>query len=181
MVGGDAKGIRLRGATISGARPTTELVRGAIFNVLGHLDPNPIRALDLFAGSGSLGIEALSRGATWVDFAERHPRQCAAIKENLEATGFSSTARIYCMDVVRALGVLQDPYELVLMDPPYSLPSLDYVLNGLAKSKLLSSGATVVVGHSKRLTLQPVYHDLGRVGQYRYGDSSVDFFEKGGS
>ena len=181
MVSGDAKGKMLRGATISGARPTSELVRGAIFNVLGHLETSPTKALDLFAGSGSLGIEALSRGADWADFAERHPRQCAAIKENLEATGFSDRSRVYCMDVVGALRVLQEPYELVLMDPPYSLTSLDNVLNALAKSKLLSSGATVVVGHSKRLTLKPEYHDLGRVGHYRYGDSSVDFFEKGGS
>ena len=85
MVGGAAKGRRLKGATISEARPTSELVRGAIFNVLGPLHLSPIRALDLFAGSGSLGIEALSRGATWANFVERHPRQCSAIKENLLA------------------------------------------------------------------------------------------------
>lgn len=177
MVGGAAKGRRLKGATISEARPTSELVRGAIFNVLGPLHLSPIRALDLFAGSGSLGIEALSRGATWANFVERHPRQCSAIKENLLATGFSDRAGVHCMDVAKGISVLDSDYDLVLMDPPYKLTQLDPVLDSLASSKLLSEGATVVVGHSKRLTLNPEYQSLCQVGHYRYGDSTVDFFE----
>jgi len=194
VVGGVAKGRRLKGATISEARPTSELVRGAIFNVLGPLDLKPVRALDLYAGSGSLGIEALSRGASWADFVERHPRQCAAIRENLRVTGFTDKAQVYCMDVDKALLVLLEHnagrYGLVLMDPPYKLTSLDEVLDSLAGSKLLEEGATVVVGHSKRLSLKSGYpsglspqgqsQSLSLVGRYRYGDSTVDFFEKGG-
>ena len=180
MVGGAAKGRRLRGATISEARPTSELVRGAIFNVLGPLDLKPVSVLDLYAGSGSLGIEALSRGSSWADFVERHPRQCAALKENLETTGFEDRARVYCMEVAKALTSLEGRYHLVFMDPPYKLASLDEMLESLAGSALLEEGATIVVGHSKRLSLQSGYRSLGLVGCYRYGDSRVDFFEKGG-
>ena len=179
MVGGVAKGKRLRGATISGARPTSELVRGAIFNVLSTLDHGPTRALDLYAGTGSLGIEALSRGASWVDFVERHPSQCAAIKENLENTGFVQRARVYCMDARKALTVLEGGYQLALMDPPYKLTSLDEFLDTLGESSILEEGATVVVGHSKRLPLKDRHNSLAIVGRYRYGDSAVDFFERG--
>ncbi|MCE2464457.1 MAG: RsmD family RNA methyltransferase, partial [Dehalococcoidia bacterium] len=100
----------MRGATIPEARPTSELVRGAIFNILGPLEVAQTRVLDLYAGSGSLGIEALSRGATEADFVERHPRQCAAIKENLATTGFTDKARVYRMDVQASLSALEGPY-----------------------------------------------------------------------
>ena len=170
----------MRGSTVSGARPTSELVRGAIFNVLGPIDLTPVRVLDLYAGSGSLGIEALSRGAAQADFVERHPRQCAAIKENLATIGFAQRALVYRMDAEKALTVLEGHYQLVLMDPPYKLTSLDEVLDSLAGSKLLEDGATLVVGHSKRLSLKSGYQKLALVGRYRYGDSIVEFFEKGG-
>ena len=181
VVGGDAKGRRLRGSTIPGARPTSELVRGAIFNILGPLNLSPVRALDLFAGSGSLGIEALSRGATRTDFVERHPRQCSAIKENLLATDFAGRAKVYCMEVAKGISVLDPGYQLVLMDPPYKLIALDPVLDALAASALMPTGATMVVGHSKRLTLKPEYQSLAQIGHYRYGDSIVDFFEQRGA
>ena len=165
---------------ISGARPTSELVRGAIFNVLGPLDLRPASVLDLYAGSGSLGIEALSRGASWADFVERHPRQCDAIRGNLETACFTERAHVYRMEVDKALTSLERRYHLVLMDPPYKLQSLDHVLESLTVSNLLEDDATVVVGHSKRLSLKSDYHSLSLVGRYRYGDSAVDFFEKGG-
>ena len=179
VVGGVAKGSRLRGAVVSGVRPTSELVRGAIFNVLGSLDSVSVRALDLFAGTGSLGIEALSRGAVWADFVERHHRQCAVLRENLSSTGFADSAGVYRMAVAKALTSLEGRYQLVLMDPPYRLASLDDVLDALAGSGLLEAGSQVVVGHSKRLALKSAYPDLTMVGSYRYGDSAVDFFEKG--
>ncbi len=179
VVGGTAKGRRLRGAAVPGVRPTSELVRSAIFNVLGPLDAGPLRVLDLYAGSGSLGIEALSRGAVWADFVEHHPRQCAAIKENLAATGFTQSARVHCMEVIPALTALKGGYDLVLMDPPYKLTSLEEVVEGLAASDLLEAGTTVVVGHSKRLSLGGTYPDLSQVGRYRYGDTIVEFFQKG--
>ena len=87
VAGGDAKGRRLKGAVSPGTRATTERVRGAIFNILppGHFEGRQV--LDLYSGSGSLGIEALSRGADWADFVEQDRRQCQVIESNLETTG----------------------------------------------------------------------------------------------
>ncbi len=177
MVGGVAKGRKLKGARVSGVRLTSELVRGAIFNILGSLDLKPVRVLDLYAGSGSLGIEALSRGARWADFVERHPRQCATIRANLAETGFAEHAQVHCIDVERA--IIQPPgkYDLVMMDPPYKLDGLDMIVDKVSNSGLFNEGATLVVGHSKHRLLSPAYRNLASMGSYRYGDSIVECFK----
>ena len=81
--------------------------------------------LDLFAGSGALGIEALSRGAAWADFVERDRRQCQVIRSNLEVTGFSPIARVHCSDVNKCLYTLDGGYSVMLLDPPYAIKGLD--------------------------------------------------------
>ena len=162
------------------ARPTSALVKGAIFNILRPEQVKGVRALDMYAGSGSLGIEALSRGCSWADFVEQAASECAIIRRNLKETGFAHQAKVYCMSVERALETLQGPYGLVLMDPPYKLPTLDPVLEHLAASRLLESDAVVVVGHSKRQELKPNYGDMVAVRSRRYGDSQIHFFAKGG-
>lgn len=176
VLSGQVRGRRLKGPAIQGARPTSERVRGAIFNVLGPLDTHGLRVLDLFAGSGSLGIEALSRGGDWADFVERSPRQCAQIRANLSATGYGDRAGVHCMEVRKALESLEGRYHLVLMDPPYELEELGPVLEPLGASDLLSPGARVVVGHSKRVTMADHYGPLAQEATRRYGDSVVDFF-----
>jgi 16S rRNA (guanine966-N2)-methyltransferase len=178
ILSGSAKGRRLGGPAIRDARPTTELVRGAIFNILGSLGACPIRVLDLFAGSGSLGIEAISRGAGEADFVERNVHQCARIKENLSVAGFQERSSVYCMDAMVALESLKGPYQLVLMDPPYKLEGLGKVMDALATSGLVELGTQVVVGHSKRVQLNDGYEGLVRNTNRRYGDSVVDFFQR---
>ena len=94
VVSGKAKGRRLRGTISPGGRPTTERVRAAIFNIIDPGQFQGERVLDLYAGSGSLGIEALSRGAAWADFVEQDRRQCQVIQLNLETTGFADCASV---------------------------------------------------------------------------------------
>jgi len=113
-------------------RPATELVRGAIFSCLENLNVSLEMVLDLFSGSGSLGIEALSRGAEHVDFVDRNKRCCAIIKENLASTGFIPKSRIYCLAVGRAIELLDKEYSLILMDPPYRSEEINGILERLA-------------------------------------------------
>ena len=182
VVGGKAKGRRLKGAVIPGVRPTSERARAAIFNVLPPWLCQDTRVLDLFAGTGSLGIEALSRGAAWADFVERNRRQCQALQANLEATGFSGQATAHCADISRILNNLAGPYQLVLLDPPYKMEELSEFLESLAATPgLVSEAGMVVVGHSRHVSLEREYGPLRLYSHRRYGDNLVDFFQRGGS
>ena len=177
VAGGNEKGRRLKGAVSSGTRATTERVRAAIFNILDPEQYQGGRALDLFAGSGSLGIEALSEGAAWADFVERDRKQCAIIRSNLENTGFSHQSKVYQADATKALDSLDGPYQLILLDPPYVLQNIGEVLEKIASVQgLVDSQGIVVVGHSRHLDLLPHYGSLLLESHRRYGDNVVAFY-----
>ena len=177
VVGGTAKGRRLMGTISPEARPTTERVRAAIFNIIRPDLYHEGRVLDLYAGSGSLGIEALSRGAAWADFVERDRRQCGVIQSNLENIGLGSRGRVHCALVEGSLVNLAGPYQLVLLDPPYRLQTLGEVLEKIGSIQgLVDQGGIVVAGHSRHLTLLPDYGPLRLVSNRRYGDNLVDFY-----
>ena len=177
IAGGNEKGRRLKGATSSKTRATTERVRSAIFNIL---DPDRYeggRVLDLFAGTGSLGIEALSHGARSADFVELDRRQSEVISSNLTSTGFASQGHVHCMDVMQALIALPGNYDLVLLDPPYGMSGLDDLIEKISsKSRLIVDGGVVVVGHSKHRALTEKYGFLNLTSHRQYGDNVVDFF-----
>ncbi|MCH7737319.1 MAG: 16S rRNA (guanine(966)-N(2))-methyltransferase RsmD [Chloroflexi bacterium] len=177
VAGGNAKGRRLKGAVSPGTRATTERVRAAIFNILDPEQYQGGRVLDLFAGSGSLGIEALSHGAGWADFVEWDRRQSAVITGNLESTGFSSQGHVHRLDVLQALPTLPGRYDLVLLDPPYKMGGLDSLLEKIASQPgLVADDGVVIAGHSKREHLKETYGPLRLTSHRQYGDNVVDFF-----
>jgi len=179
VVGGRVKGMRLKGAVSASTRSTTERVRAAIFNILHEELYQEGRVLDLFAGCGGLGIEALSRGAAWADFVELDRRQCQVIRANLQTTGFSTTSQVHCSDVTRSLDTLSDAYQLVLMDPPYAMQNLDPFLERLGqKESLVAEGGIVVVGHSRFLEMPTHFCTLSRTSTRRYGDNVVEFYQR---
>ena len=177
IAGGSEKGRRLQGATSPKTRATTERVRSAIFNILDLSMYEGGKVLDLFAGTGSLGIEALSRGAGSADFVEWDRRQSAVIENNLKSAGFASRGHVHCVDVMQALLSLPGNYDLVLMDPPYRMDGLDGLLERIAgKTKLIVEGGVLVAGHSKHETLREKYELLRLTSHRQYGDNVVDFF-----
>jgi len=177
VAGGDAKGRRLKGAVSPGTRATTERVRAAIFNILDPEQYQGRRVLDLFAGSGSLGIEALSHGAGRADFVEWDRRQSAVITSNLESTGFSSQGHVHRLDVLQALQTLPGRYDLVLLDPPYKMGGLDSLLEKIASQPgLIVDDGVVIAGHSKHEDLKETYGSLRLTSHRQYGDNVIDFF-----
>ena len=180
IIAGKAKGHRLKVPKGTGTRPATDLVRGAIFSILETTVGNWEQVLDLFAGSGALGIEALSRGAGWVDFVEHKPRCCAIIRQNLEKTKLIDQAHIYCCDVAKAISFLEKEYDIILIDPPYSDLSIGNLVEQLAASNLVGANSTVVVTHSSHLQLEPAYATLNLVKERRHGDSCIAIYQKGG-
>jgi 16S rRNA (guanine966-N2)-methyltransferase len=162
-------------------RPTSDLVRGAVFSALESMAAELTRTLDLYAGSGALGIEALSRGAERCDFVERDARACATIRENLSRTGFEGQAKVMRSTVERALERLEAdaqavPYTLVLADPPYAEEATP-ALERLTELGLAEAGRTVVaLEHSGRSEGPERLGRLTRVKTLRHGDSAVSIY-----
>ena len=178
VIAGQAKGHRLKAPRRAATRPATELVRGAIFSILEAITDNWGRVLDLFSGSGALGIEALSRGAGWVDFVEQEPKCCGIIKQNLEKTKLTEKAHVYCCSVNKALSFLDKEYSIILMDPPYSNASIGNVITKLATSELVGTDSILVVTHSPHLPLNPTYATLSLIKEHRHGDSCIAIYQK---
>ena len=178
VIAGKAKGHQLKVPKGTNTRPATDLVRGAIFSILETIASDWSQVLDLFSGSGALGIEALSRGAGWVDFVEREPRCCDIIRQNLEKTKLAAQAHIYCCSVAKALSFLNKEYSIILMDPPYSNSSIGNVVTQLAISKLVGTDSVVVVTHSPRLSLEPTYPPLNLIKERRHGDSCIALYQR---
>ena len=177
IIAGKAKGHRLKvpkGTT----RPATDLVRGAIFSILESITSDWAQVLDLFSGSGALGIEALSRGAGWVDFVEHEPRCCDIIKQNLEKTKFTAQAHIYCCSVRKALSFLDKEYSIIVVDPPYSNASIGSLVTQLATSKLVKASSIIVVTHSPHLPLNSTYATLNLIKERRHGDSCIVIYQQ---
>jgi 16S rRNA (guanine966-N2)-methyltransferase len=167
--GGDSRGRRLKAP--KGIRPTQGLVKQAIFNLVGPGIADA-QVLDLFAGSGAIGIEALSRGASGVTFVEREPRGLAILRQNLDALGLKERARVIRGDVVRWLESSPDEVKragFVFLDPPYDDVVLDRALKVLDRAV---EGATVVAEHSRRQEM-PHLMRLQVDRQRRYGDTVV--------
>lgn len=178
VIAGTAKGHRLKAPRGTPTRPATDLVRGAIFSILENATGNWEQVLDLFSGSGALGIEALSRGAGWVDFVEREPKCCAIIRENLSKTKLTEQAHIYCCSVVKAFSFLDKEYDIILMDPPYTNTSIGGVIERLAASKLVGKDTITVITHSPHLSLDASYAELSLVKEHRHGDSCIAIYRK---
>jgi 16S rRNA (guanine966-N2)-methyltransferase len=172
--GGEARGRRLKSPR--GIRPTQGLVKEAIFNLLGPAVLDAV-VLDLFAGSGALGIEALSRGAERALFVERADSPAAILRQNLEALAYSDRARVVRADVVRWLGANPETVAeatLVLLDPPYRDAALGQAL--LRLDELVSAGALVVAEHAAGEAL-PALERLIERRRRRYGDTEVTVLE----
>ncbi len=178
IISGQAKGRHLKVPKGSSIRPTTGLVRGAIFSMLAAQDHPWSRVLELYAGTGALGIEALSRGAEKADFVERDERCCASIRENLAAMELTDKAHVFCSDVNRALSFLDAEYDVILLDPPYSDVSLDIFLSKLISSKAAMACSLIVVQHSTRQQLPDTYGHMVLKRLRRYGDTCVSMYVK---
>ena len=183
ITGGEYRGRRIRVPKSADLRPTSDRVRGAIFSILGSImGPDPLvggRVLDLFAGTGALGIEALSRGADWVDFVEANGRRAQQLRANLQALGLSDRAKVHTGKVERVVERLDGAYNLVLADPPYTVVDIAELLELLNKKVTLVDESVVVIEHRHDTVIAEVHKRLELVTRRRYGDTSVSIYRAG--
>lgn len=180
VIAGEFGGRRLEAPRGLRTRPTSDRVREALFMSLGEL--SGLRVVDLFAGSGALGIEALSRGAAFVDFAEgaREPR--AVLERNLAALGLAQRAKVWPLRLPAGLSRLAGPLaaaDLVLADPPYGGEDARAVLGALAAPGVLRPGARIVLERHQKDDVPSRAGALALLRERRYGETTVNFYEAG--
>jgi 16S rRNA (guanine966-N2)-methyltransferase len=179
VTGGSDRGRKIRTPRSSGTRPTASRVREAVFNILGPAPEGPV--LDLFAGTGAMGIEALSRGAPRAVFVERDSRALAILSRNLRELGFAERATIIGSSVRTALGRLApaaEPFAWVFIDPPYATSEAERTLGALAGTDVLAASAVIVVEHDKRRLPPDAAGDLKLVDRRFYGDTGISFYRR---
>ena len=177
VIAGEARGRRLKVPSTSRLRPTSDLIRGVIFDMLAAREADLSRVLDLYAGTGALGIEALSRGAQWCDFVEQNAAACATIRRNLALAGFAERAKVYHWSAAQALHRLPGEYTLVLADPPYRDEGALAVMNKLASSPLLLEQAIIVYEHAKELAPPPLLGRFRPSASRRHGSTCVSIYQ----
>jgi 16S rRNA (guanine966-N2)-methyltransferase len=174
VIAGALRGRRIEVPAGEGVRPTADRVREAVFNALDSLGAlRGARVLDAFAGSGALGIEALSRGAASVTFADTHPAARATIAANVAALGLGDRAQVVGLPAAAALSGVE-PFDLVLLDPPYAFDGWDDLLARVAER--LGDGGVVVVESDREVPVPPPFVCLRA---RRYGGTVVTFATPG--
>ena len=174
IIAGQWKGRTLDTPTWDGVRPTSDRLRETLFNVLAG-EVAGARVLDVYAGTGAVGLEALSRGAAAVTFVEQDRRAVALVRRNLARCGASDAYVIVARDAAEALRSGRfDPFDLVFLDPPYADASRDGVLS-LAAAHVAASGV-LVLEHAHRQPPPDTAGPLSRVRTLRQGDSALSFY-----
>lgn len=177
IIGGELKGRKL--VTVAGreTRPTADRVREAIFNILGD-SVRGTRVLDLYAGTGAMGIEALSRGAQFVFFADNRKTALAALAKNIKNCALDSKASTIKWNIADNLNVLrshQPLFDLVFVDPPYHRDLIQPTLSSLGASQCLVSGARLAIEHSPHELMPDNRAEFQIADQRRYGKTLVSF------
>jgi 16S rRNA (guanine(966)-N(2))-methyltransferase RsmD len=180
VITGEARGHTLKGPASDATRPTSDKVRGAIFSMLASMVClEGARVLDLYAGTGALGIEALSRGAAHCDLVDHDRAACRVIGRNLEHTKLTHLAAVHCMAVERIAATpftRAAEYDIILVDPPYGDARVWPALEKLAAALPVTPDAVLVLEHSKRTAPPARLGPLELLRTRRYGDTCVSLY-----
>ncbi|WP_426447180.1 16S rRNA (guanine(966)-N(2))-methyltransferase RsmD [Paenibacillus sp. S-38] len=178
VISGSAKGRPLKAVPGMGTRPTTDKVKEAVFSMIGpYFDGG--RVLDLFAGTGGLSIEALSRGMEAAVLTDTDKKAVETIHQNLKAAGFTDRAEVYRNDALRALRALsrrEAQFDLVFLDPPYRMKLIPDLLAELQEGGLLAEGAKVVIEHDAEDVFEGNTGALEWLRRAEYGDTAITIF-----
>ena len=177
VISGKLRGKRLFSPKGLNLRPTSDRVKEAIFNILQDQFQGQ-NVLDLFAGTGALGIECLSRGARRAVFVEESPRSLSALRRNIEECRLKEQAEVLGRKVLPALKILEargEAFGIIFLDPPYDKGEARRVLEALSRSSILTPGTLVVAEHSLTEEIDPIPF-LQRIDLRKYGRTRISFF-----
>ena len=179
IISGQHKGRRLQSISGADVRPTADHVREALFNILSQ-NVSGSCVLDLFAGTGALGIEALSRGAQYAVFIDKASRPLAALRKNLQNFGLLTQSQVIRWNISKNLNCLKpfrNQFDLVFMDPPYQKGLVPVALSNLMRIQCLAPGATIVAEHERQSDITSPDASISVTNQRRYGQTGLTFFD----
>lgn len=179
IIAGSCRGRRLKTVRGFTTRPTADRVKEAIFNVLGEKIIGS-KVLDLFAGTGNIGIEALSRGAQSVFFVEKDRKALQVLKTNVRNCGFQNNVDILAIDAFNALKIFKNKgfsFNLVYLDPPYKLKIIEEILELLINYSLLVPKGIVITETSNDTELKNNFRELTKVRTNIYGDTKITYYQ----
>ncbi|MFB3883932.1 MAG: 16S rRNA (guanine(966)-N(2))-methyltransferase RsmD [Thermodesulfobacteriota bacterium] len=182
IISGISKGRRLATPKGQAIRPTSDRVKESIFNILGREVEGKV-VLDLFAGTGNLGIEALSRGAKRALFVEKGKEALRLIQRNLSQSGMNGRSEIIPKDVLRAIGTLKqrgESFDLILMDPPYEKGLIQKTLMRLRQNRIYHEGSLLVIEHDRREPIPDAVQGWTLLRQRKIGDTFISFLSPQG-
>ena len=177
VITGKARGIQLKTPDGMVTRPTADRVKEALFSII-QFDIPGARVLDLFGGTGQLGIEALSRGAKHAVFVDANDSACRLIKENLKRTKLEAEAQVVRADYLEYLQRCRETFDLVLLDPPYAEVFLENALKKLTEIDILQSGAIIVAERPLDKELPWEFEGFSRSKDYKYGRILITLYRK---
>ena len=177
VITGKARGVVLKTPNGMTTRPTAERVKEALFSII-QFDVPTARVLDLFGGTGQLGIEALSRDAKSAVFVDASREACALIRENLKRTKLESEARVVCSDYASYLRSCNEMYDIIFLDPPYSETFLENSLKLISEIDILQSGGIIVTERPVGKLLSMDFSGYARSKDYKYGSTLVTVFRR---
>lgn len=180
VITGTARGKRLGELPGMETRPTTDRVKEGLFNSI-QFDIEGRRVLDLFAGTGQLGIECLSRGAASCLFVDQRRDAVALIRKNLRDTGLENGARVIQGEALRCLRSQKEPFHLIFLDPPYDTDLLENALKTIAEIDILSENGIIICESRVEKELPPLSAPYRRDRSYRYGKIKVTLYRKDSS
>ena len=177
VISGKAKGVSLKTPQGLNTRPTTDRVKEALFSII-QFDLPAACVLDLFAGTGQLGIEALSRGAKSAVFIDARDDACRLVKENLKRTKFDSFAQVIRADYMAYLKRCNDKFDLIFLDPPYAEVFLENSLKTITEIDILQTGGIIVTERPLGKDLPFIFPGYSRSKDYKYGNTILSMYRR---
>lgn len=179
IISGSARGRRLKELQGMDTRPTTDKVKEALFNII-QFEIEGRRVLDLFGGTGQLGLEALSREAEHCTFTEQRREAAALIRENIKACGFQDRTHVVQGDTISFLSGCREKFDLIFLDPPYQSDLLDRALETIARFDILQEHGIIVCESAAERTIPQLEAPYERGREYRYGKIKLTLFHRAG-
>lgn len=180
IIAGYAKGRKLKSPENQDIRPTSDRVKEAIFSMIAFYIPGKI-VLDLFAGTGNLGLEALSRGAKFSVFVDNNREALKLVNQNIKLLGYKDKTSVVFSDALKALDLFRkrnEKFDIVFIDPPYRQSLYGEIIQSIAENDIIDRSGILIIEHPADIKLKDEYEGLKKIKEKKYGNTSITILKR---